>query len=148
MFDKMEDELARAFSKFELSQSEREGIALCSEDISEGIQDCSISLVGKLIGEKVANFTGIKNFTNHAWGYPRNMVVTELGPNIFQFQLEKEQDREKVLMGGPWVMDNQILVVKEWELGCDRNPNHFRFAWLWVQIWNLPVHWVCRTVGF
>ena len=85
MFDKMEDELAQAFSKFELSQSEREGIALCSEDISEGIQDCSGSLVGKLIGEKVANFTDIKNFTNHAWGYPRNMVVTELGPNIFQF---------------------------------------------------------------
>ena len=45
-------------------------------------------------------------------------------------------------------MDNQILVIKEWEVGCERNLNHFRFAHLWVQIWNLPVHWMCRAVGF
>ena len=75
--------------------------------------DYSGSLVGKLMGEKVANFIGVKNFTNHVWGYPRNMVVTELGPNMFQFQLEKEEDREKILMGGPWIMDNQILVLNE-----------------------------------
>ena len=45
-------------------------------------------------------------------------------------------------------MDNQILVIKEWEVRCERNLNHFRFVHLWVQIWNLPVHRICRTVGF
>ncbi|XP_027090285.1 uncharacterized protein [Coffea arabica] len=128
--------------------SELEGVDLCSDDIRGGVQDCSRSLVGRLIGDKVANFTGVKNFTNHVWGYPRNMVVTELGPNLFQFQLEKEEDREKILEGGSWIMDNQILVIKEWEVGCERKLNHFRFAYLWVQIWNLPVHWLCRSVGF
>ena len=63
--------------------SELEGVDLCSDDIRGGVQDCSRSLVGRLIGDKVANFTGVKNFTNHVWGYPRNMVVTELGPNLF-----------------------------------------------------------------
>ena len=79
----MEEELERAFRKFDLSKSELEGIDLSGDDIKEGVQDCSGSLVGKLIGEKVANFTEVKNFTNHAWGYPRNMIVTELGPNLF-----------------------------------------------------------------
>ena len=45
-------------------------------------------------------------------------------------------------------MDNQILVVKEWRVGCEQNFNHFRLAHLWIQIWNLPVHWMCRAVGF
>ena len=96
----MEAALKRAFKKFDLSETELEGIDLSSEDIKKGVQDCSGSLVGKLIGEKVANFTGVKNFTNPAWGYPRNMIVTELGPNIFQFQLEREEDRGKILQGG------------------------------------------------
>lgn len=144
----MEEELTRAFSKFELSATELEGVDLCPEDICEGVQDCRQSLVGRLIGEKVANFTGIKNFTNHAWGYPRNLTVTELGPNIFQFRLEKGEDREKILMGGPWIMDNQILVMKEWKAGCDKKDHNFQFAHLWVQVWNLPVHWLCKSVGF
>lgn len=144
----MEEDLTRAFRKFDLSKSELEGVDLSSDDISEGIQDCRQSLVGRLIGEKVAHFTGIKNFTNHAWGYPRNLTVTELGPNLFQFQLERGEDREKILLGGPWIMDNQILVIKEWEVGCERKLHHFRFAHIWVQIWNLPVHWLCKSVGF
>ena len=45
-------------------------------------------------------------------------------------------------------MDNQILGVKEWEIGCERMPGHFRFAFIWVQLWNLPVHWLCKIVGF
>ena len=102
------------------------------------IEKCK--LIGRLIGEKVANFTGVKNFTNHAWGYPRNLVVTELGPNLFQFQFEIDDEREKVLMGGPWVLDNQVLVIKNWEMGCERKPQFFRYTYLWVQVWNLPVH--------
>ena len=143
----MEEELTRAFSKFELSSTELGGVDLCSEDVSEGVKDCRRSLVGRLIGTKVANYTGVKNFTNHAWGYPRNLVVTELGPNIFQFQFDVDEEREKVLMGGPWVLDNQVLVIKNWEMGCERKPQFFRYTYLWVQVWNLPVHWLCRTVG-
>ena len=144
----MEKELARAFGKFELSTTELEVVDLCSNDVKEGMQECSRSLVGRVIGDKVAHFTGVKNFTYHAWGYPRNMVVTELGPNLFQFQFENEDDREKVLVGGPWILDNQVLVIKEWEIGCERKLHCFRYAYIWVQIWNLPVHWLCRTVGF
>ena len=33
------------------------------------------SLIGRVIGEKVTNFTGVKSFVAMAWGYPRNMTV-------------------------------------------------------------------------
>lgn len=144
----MEENLARAFDKFDLSEKEVVGIDLSNEDIQESVRDCSGSLVGRLVGEKVANYTGVKNFTNHAWGYPRKMSVTELGPNLFQFHLESEEEKEKIISGGPWIMDNQILVVKKWMAGCERNPSFFRQAHLWVQMWNLPVHWMSRSAGF
>ena len=62
-----------------------------------GIEECRLSLVGRIIGEKFANYIGVKNFTNHVWGYPRNLRVTELGPNVFQFNFEEKQDKERAL---------------------------------------------------
>ncbi|XP_027169513.1 uncharacterized protein LOC113769243 [Coffea eugenioides] len=66
---RMEEALECAFKKFDLSEIEIGGIDLSREDIKEGVQDYG-SLVGKLMGENVANFTRMKNFTKHAWGYP------------------------------------------------------------------------------
>ena len=111
-------------------------------------EECRLSLVGRIIGEKVANYTGVKNFSNNVWGYPRNMKVTELGPNIFQFNFEEEQDRDKALRGRPWVLDNHLLVLKPWSEGIEKDREMFNFSLLWIQVWNLPIHWLCRTVGF
>lgn len=49
--------------------------------------------------------------------------------------------------GGPWVIDNQILVLNRWKEGIEGNLEAFKMATLWVQVWNLPVHWVTREVG-
>ncbi|XP_027124362.1 uncharacterized protein LOC113769357 [Coffea eugenioides] len=99
------------------------------------------------MGDKIANFTGVKNFTNHVWGYPKNLRVTEIGPNVFQFQFEREEDREKVLAGDPWILDNQVLVVREWCASFEKKVESFRYTNFWVQIWNLPVHWMSNAAG-
>nr|XP_027093820.1 uncharacterized protein LOC113714231 [Coffea arabica] len=143
----MADALERAFQNFDLSETELGGVDLSGEDLEEGVSECQGSLVGKLIGEKIANFTGLKNFTNHAWGYPSKMKVTELGPNLFHFHLGDEGEKKKILSGGPWVMDNQLLIVKEWVEGYDTNSSFFQHSFLWIQLWNLPVHWLSRAVG-
>nr|XP_027087572.1 uncharacterized protein LOC113709019 [Coffea arabica] len=143
----MADALERAFQNFDLSKTELGGVDLSGEDLEDGVTECQGSLVGKLIGEKIANFTGLKNFTNHAWGYPAKLNVNELGPNLFQFHLGDEGEKKKILSGGPWVIDNQMLIVKEWVEGFDRNSRFFQHSFLWIQLWNLPVHWLSRAVG-
>nr|XP_027126119.1 uncharacterized protein LOC113742485 [Coffea arabica] len=55
---------------------------------------------------------------------------------------------EKALYGGPWVIDNQLLVIKKWEARIERKMEVFNSAYLWVQIWNLPIHWMSKAVGF
>ena len=97
----MEEVLVSALKRFDLSEKEVEGIDLSDEDVEISVQDCRRSLMRRIMRDKIANFTGVKNFTNHVWGYPRNLRVTEIGPNVFQFQLEKEVERERVLRGGP-----------------------------------------------
>ena len=46
------------------------GIDLSSADVEQSVQDCKGSLVGRIMREKIANFTGVKNFTNYAWVIP------------------------------------------------------------------------------
>lgn len=130
----MEEDLTHAFQRFDLNQVERDGVDLGAEEVQQSLRECSLSLLGKVIGDRIANFTGVKNFAAHAWGYPRNLKVTELKANLFQFHFDSKQDRNKVLMGGPWVMDNQIIVLNEWKEGMDKEA--FKTAFLWVQIWG------------
>ena len=64
-----------------------------------------MSLIGKVQGEKGANYTGIKNFVTSAWSYPKGLKVSELGFNIFQFYIPDEEDRVRILNRGPWILD-------------------------------------------
>ncbi|XP_027158428.1 uncharacterized protein LOC113760053 [Coffea eugenioides] len=127
----MANELEEVLKKFALSNLEQNGTCI----------------IGKIRGEKVANFIGVKNFVTAAWGYPKNLEVAELGPNLFQFFIPEEENKLRILNGGPWLIDSQILVLNRWEAGIEENTEAFRFAPLWVQVWNLPIHWISKEAG-
>ena len=143
----MEEDLAELLKKFSLEGNELLGATLEFGDLHQGVRACEESLIGRVIGEKVVNFTGVKNFVTAAWGYPRNITVMELGPNIFQFNIPSLVDKERIIEGGPWVMDNQLLVLNRWKEGIEEDYRAFMTAPLWVQLWNLPVHWLSKEVG-
>lgn len=71
----------------------------------------------------------------------------ELGVNLYQFSFSEEQDINKILMGRPYIIDNQLLNIKEWEEDIDRNPKAFITTSTWVQFWNMPVHLLTTEVG-
>nr|XP_027120420.1 uncharacterized protein LOC113737375 [Coffea arabica] len=143
----MDEDLAELLKKFSLEGNELLGATLELGDLQQGVRACEESLIGRVIGKKVVNFTGVKNFVTAAWGYPRNITVMELGPNIFQFNIPSLVDKERSIEGGPWVMDNQLLVLNRWKEGIEEDYRAFMTAPLWVQLWNLPVHWLSKEVG-
>ncbi|XP_027152250.1 uncharacterized protein LOC113752331 [Coffea eugenioides] len=143
----MEGELSDILQKFSLEGNELVGLMLEGEDFQTGVRACENSIIGRVLGEKVINFTGIKNFVAVAWGYPRNLSVVELGPNVFQFNLQNSEDKDRIVEGGPWVIDNQMLVLKRWVEGIEDDYKAFVTAPLWVQLWNLPVHWLSKEIG-
>lgn len=144
----MADDLADILQRFELSREETTGIELQGTDVKQSVEECTLSLVGKILGEKIANFTGLKNYVNHAWGFPRHLRISEVGPNLYHFIFSLDEEMQRVLNGGPWILDNQLLVVRKWKEGIERDKEAFRSTFLWVQIWNLPIHWVSQATGF
>ena len=43
--------------------------------------------------------------------------MVEVEANLFQFKFQTEFDMERVLRGGPWTFDNQVLLLIRWQSG-------------------------------
>ena len=63
----MADELVEVFDRFDLSNKESSGIILDGVDEGIGKEKCRKSLFGRIMGERIASFTGLKNFVNQVW---------------------------------------------------------------------------------
>uniref|UniRef100_A0A7N2LS13 DUF4283 domain-containing protein n=1 Tax=Quercus lobata TaxID=97700 RepID=A0A7N2LS13_QUELO len=80
-------------------------------------------------------------------GVKKVTEIAEVGSNLFQFKFKIEFDLERVLRGGPWPFDNQVLMVRRWQAGMTAKDVKFNVVGLWVQIWGVPFDMVCPQVA-
>lgn len=84
----MAEELVDVMERFALTSRETKEPEIGLDEMSQCIKECRKSLIGKVIGDRIANFNRIKRFA-------------EIGQNLFQFNFEQDADKERVLKGGP-----------------------------------------------
>ncbi|KAL3525426.1 hypothetical protein ACH5RR_013798 [Cinchona calisaya] len=130
----MAEELTKALENFDLCENERYGAELNDEDLKVSVAECKMSTLGRIVGEKSISFSGIKGFTNQIWSFPRNLKIAELDPNLFQFIFSKAEDKERILRGKSWLIDNQLLLVKNWSEDVENSKLTFNNTQIWVQI--------------
>ena len=99
--------------KFSPTDVEQNGIHLEDLGVVSGREECGLSLLGKVYGEKMVNITGIRSFACNIWKYPTNLKIVELGPNLFQFTFQSKQDMAMVMEGKSWIYDGQPLIVQQ-----------------------------------
>ena len=46
-------------------------------------EEVTASAVGKVVGDKTGNTSGIRSFMNSMWNRPKNLEIGELGENKF-----------------------------------------------------------------
>ena len=73
--------------------------------------------------------------------------ILEVGPNLFQFKFQSEFDLDRILRGGPWTFDNQLLLLQRWKKGMTVGKIRLEAASLWVQIWGAPFDMVSPQVA-
>lgn len=54
---------------------------------------------------------------------------------------------EKVKSGGSWILDNQLMVLKQWTEGIEEKEDGFNKVDIWVQLWNLPLNWLTKETA-
>lgn len=110
----MDPEVMARFNSFSLSEKEAEDVNLLEADMCIGLEEGNRSLIGKIFGEKKANFQGVKNAMMKLWQYRGLCRVVSLTQNVYQFVFKEAGDREMVMQGRPWLFDNYFLVLHYW----------------------------------
>lgn len=95
----MESEMLARFKSFSLSTKETLGVELVEEDISIGMEEAWRSLIGKVFGEKRANFVGLRSAMMKFWHNGGLCKVVALDQNVFQFVFKEASNREGLLQG-------------------------------------------------
>lgn len=93
----MDQEILQRLQRFQLKEEEKEGFQLDPDDIKGSEEECSRSLVGKVFGEKVANFTGLRNMFSTLWARSGQRTVREMGVNLFQFVFDSQENMNYIL---------------------------------------------------
>lgn len=93
----MDLEVLEKLQNFTLSGVETQGIDLDEGDVKIGMAEGNRSLIGKVYGEKRANFLGIKSSMLKLWQNRGISKVVALPQGLFQFVFNKEADRESIM---------------------------------------------------
>ncbi|CAA0813200.1 Unknown protein, partial [Striga hermonthica] len=104
-------------------------------------------LFGKIIGDRPANWIGVKRTMSNIWRLAQPMEIKELSPNYFQFIFQSKDDMQKVSNGINWSFENQYLVLKDWRTGISSKHSCFNELNIWVQVTNVPLNWLSTEVG-
>ena len=115
----MVEDVINSLGNIKLTLEEEEDITISDEGRKEEIESCTQSLIGKFLTCKSFNKRVAHNMLRKAWGVDKGMQIVEVGLNLFQFKFKIEFDLERVLRGGPWSFDNQVLMVRRWQAGCE-----------------------------
>ncbi|KAL5787533.1 hypothetical protein ACOSP7_004482 [Xanthoceras sorbifolium] len=141
------EEIARRWAKLSLSDDDGP-IAMVDEGLkAEGIRRLSLSLVGKIVSNREVNREAFRNTIASIWRTKKEVEVESIGVNLFVFRFGCFWDRKRVLEGGPWSFDKNLLALKE-AVGIGRvSEIDFSLVPFWVQIYDLPLACMNRDMG-
>ncbi|CAA0825976.1 Unknown protein [Striga hermonthica] len=143
----MAEDLSEKLRKFKLSDKEKNGLSIAEEDVAHGFQECQLSLIGKIYGEKKANINGLKTTLHNIWFTKEQFFIKNIGFNLYQSTFQLAEDKEQILQGKTWTFDGQYILLKDWNTGALEFSSAEEKIRIWVQLHNLPLHWLTIELG-
>ena len=100
----MAKDVINSMVNLKLTSEEEEEIQVSKEGRSEEIDSCVLSLIGKFLTCKPYNRKAAKNTLRKAWGLDKELQISEVGSNLFQFKFQYEYDLDRILGGARGVL--------------------------------------------
>ncbi|KAF7013057.1 hypothetical protein CFC21_027184 [Triticum aestivum] len=121
-----------------LSDEEKKGIKIRSM-VKEKGKSAGAQVVGKLFSEKLAHPDAISLSLGKVWCPIKGIDCKEVGENRFVFTFLQESGRRRAVEDGPWMFDNDLLVVEEFDPYKRLEEYEFNNTPIWVRVYNLPL---------
>jgi hypothetical protein len=93
----------------------------------------------KVLSERRASTEGLKQALGPIWCPIRGIKCSRKGENIFMITLLQQSGKKKALDCGPWMLNNDLVVVEEYD--PDKSVEEYKFDVIpiWIQVLKLPL---------
>lgn len=121
-----------------LTEDEEAEIKVIRASVETRKSNESITLVGTLLTPWPFNAYALKATMKGAWKLKNGFVFSELRHSLFIFKFITEEDKAKVIKGGPWSFDKALLALKDPGL---EQPSQIMFDRVpfWIRIYDIPL---------
>ncbi|KAM0875630.1 hypothetical protein ACQ4PT_036674 [Festuca glaucescens] len=125
-----------------------EAAAVVLEDDTDEISVHSKwALVGKVLSPTTLHINTISTALRPAWGNPRGLLLNSGGDNVFVAEFATKRDMDRVLVGPPWVMGKNAVLLQDFNVDPKPRDMVFNRLKLWVRILNLPFGYMHKKPG-
>lgn len=129
-----------------LTREEKEEISISTRCKTNLLEECNLSLFGRLLLKRHQNQRALKSTLRSAWKMGSYLQIVDVGNNVLQFKLVSEYQLQWVEKNGPWNFDNNLLLLCRWRRGLSSTNITFTHSPFWVQIWGLPFELMSEEV--
>ena len=130
-----------------LTKEEETEISISAHSRVDFLEECSLSLFGKLLSERQPNHRALKSTLKAAWKMGSELRIIEVGNNTFQFKFSSCYQLEWVENSGSWNFENNLQLLCRWKKGFTSENIVFTHSPFWVQLWGLPFELMSEVVG-
>ena len=107
----MEQNIIESLQSLQLTKEEEEDISISSASIPKVVEECSLSLFGRLLSDRKQNLRALKSTLRSAWKRGLDLRIIEVRNNTLQFKFSSLYQMEWVEKSGPWNFDNNLLLL-------------------------------------
>ncbi|KAL0812547.1 hypothetical protein Bca101_068990 [Brassica carinata] len=113
-------------------------------DSSDLIERNRLTLIGRVTNPSIQNTRALADFFLQQWNVVGRITGRDLGPSLFQFGFESEQDLQAILSKAHFHFKRWMMILQRWEpVVSESFPAAISF---WIKVHGVPLHyWLEET---
>ena len=120
-----------------LTLSKEEGATLIVSETEANIGEQRWLIVAKLISARSFNHNALARTMKEVWRSIKGMETRRVGLEILMFEFHGHKDYDRVLNGGPWSVDKNLLVIQAYDGKTRPLAVEFSHALFWIRVLNI-----------
>lgn len=136
--------LEELYANMTLEEEDEGGVLVAAEVVSNNAP--TYVLIGRFLTDKNINFNAMQNVMASLWRPKEGMEIHDLGNYRYSFVFFHVLDLQKVIDGGPWSFEQNMLVCQRLHENEDPHLILLQDLDIWVQLYDVPKGFVSETV--
>ncbi|XP_074346858.1 uncharacterized protein LOC141685666 [Apium graveolens] len=136
--------LESLYANLSMEDDDGGGFVVGTEEVQE--KKSTFVLVGRFLTDKNINFQAMQNVMASLWRPREGMEVQDLGGFRFSSVFYHILDLRKVIEGGPWTFEQNMLVYKQADETEDLHSIELNEIEMWVQVHEVPKGFISENI--